>query len=389
MPLFIPTGTRPPMQDDRLPCLRVVHVLSGDLWAGAEVMAHTLIRELAHNQNVQAAAIVLNAGELAKRLQQDGIATSVLDETRLSAFSILRKLTGLIREIRPHLVHTHRKKENVLGAIAARAAGCPSVRTVHGWAEFSPGTLGATKRFGNWIDIQAGRRLQQRVVAVSDDLRTKMVRHFGREKIVVIPNGIDVDEVRKQSRARGGFLPGVPGRRKVGIAARLVPVKRHDRFVAMASRLARPGEPDCDFYIIGDGPSAPAIEDLVRRSGAADRIHLLGHRPDALSLIRQLDVLVICSEHEGVPMNVLEAIALGVPVISTPLPSLSHILDVPRRGRIVGRTDPADLAAAVADTLRSETDDAPLPDDWPYSSRHMGQRYRDLYDQTGNAIHRV
>lgn len=352
-------------------------------------MAHTLIRELAHNQAVDVTAVVLNPGELAKRLQDDGIATMVLDESQLSPLAILGKLTGLLRDVRPHLVHTHRKKENVLGALGAKAAGCPSIRTVHGWAETSADTLGAAKRFGNWVDTQAGRRLQRRIVAVSEELRTKLARYFADERIVVIENGIDVGEVRRKTGDQSASLPGVPERRKIGIVARLVPVKRHDRFVAMASRLADLGAPDCDFYVIGDGPSQPAIEDLVRRSGAADRIHLLGHRPDALSLMRGLDVLVVCSDHEGIPMNVLEAIALGVPVVSTALPSLRPILDVPRRGRVIESTDPADLAAAVAETLQSDAGDAPLPDEWPYLSRHMGRRYRELYDEICNTRHRA
>src|SRR5277367_5793662 len=115
--------------------VRVLHIISGDLWAGAEAQAFTQLSAL-HEANVTVAAALLNEGELAARLRARGVPVTVLDESRLSGTGILLALRRLMREWRPDIVHTHRTKENILGSLANRLAGnVPSVRTVHGASE--------------------------------------------------------------------------------------------------------------------------------------------------------------------------------------------------------------------------------------------------------------
>ena len=120
----------------------VLHLASGDRWAGAEVQLFTLLSQLRQNDGVQPRAVLLNEGELAQRLRAIDVPVDVLDESRLSSGAIARELIALLRKYRPHILHTHRQKENILGSIAnAVSVRARSVRTVHGAEENPPRTL--------------------------------------------------------------------------------------------------------------------------------------------------------------------------------------------------------------------------------------------------------
>ena len=361
---------------------RVMHVLSGDLWAGAEVMAHTLLRELVHNFGVSAHAVVLNEGELAARLRRDDIETTILDETQMSALQILKELTRLAVLWQPRLIHTHRKKENILGSLAAQRVGAASLRTVHGWTEFPDLGMNLVKHLSRFLDRLCGRALQKKIVAVSDELQNRLANDFGCDNICVIENGIDVQKVREAATGSEVSLPGDPESRRLGIVGRLVPVKRHDRFIRIAAKLLEGPSSDCEFYIVGDGPEFAAVDALARTSKHADRIHMLGFRKDVLQIINGMDVLVVTSDHEGIPMNVLEAAALGVPVVSTPLASVEAILASGAPGAIAKSDSDEALQIAIEATL---TDCArlarELDENWMFSATSMAGRYVELYRQ--------
>ena len=362
---------------------QVMHVLSGDLWAGAEVMAHTLLRELVHNFGIEAHAVVLNDGELAARLRRDDIETTVLDETKMSAWQIFRKLKRLAVSQQPQLIHTHRKKENILGSMVARSIGAASLRTVHGWTEFPSLGMNPAKHLSQHLDRLCGRALQQKIVAVSDELRNRLAPEFGSNRICVIENGVDIGRVRELANKGNVSLPGKPDSRRVGIVARLVPVKRHDRFIRIATGLLEASSPDYEFHIVGDGPEFAAIHALASASNHADKIHMLGFREDVLQVIRRMDALVVASDHEGIPMNVLEAVALGVPVVSAPLASIEAILASGASGAIATDNSDEALQQAIEKTLTSGKDEPvkALDEKWIFSARNMAGRYVELYDQ--------
>ena len=99
--------------------LRVTHIVSGDLWAGAEVQCFQLLRSLAEDGAVSPRAIVLNEGELASRAAAAGIEVCVIPEARHTPVELYRRITRELRAQAPQLVHTHRGKENIIGSLAA------------------------------------------------------------------------------------------------------------------------------------------------------------------------------------------------------------------------------------------------------------------------------
>lgn len=299
--------------------LRVLHVASGDLWAGAEVQAFTLISHLSRMPETEVAAVLMNDSRLAENLRSAGVKVYIIDESQKGALGIFLSLRDLLRRWRPDVMHTHREKENILGSLGNRTCGnVPSVRTVHGWREPSGalGLLSLRRELVHSLDRWCGRVLQERIIAVSDDLAGKLTRDFPSEKIVVIENGIDLKSVALGNDI-AEFRVAEPNATHIGIAGRLVDVKRVDLFLETAVLLLREcPERQWRFHIFGEGSKRSGLERLARRLRLGEAVLFHGHRQDIANCVAGLDILVICSDHEGLPMVSLEAAALAVPTVA-------------------------------------------------------------------------
>ena len=328
---------------------KIMHIASGDLWAGAEVQLFTLAKTLQTTLNAPVTVVLLNHGPLEQKLRAVGIDVTVLDETRLNGFQILRRLVRTMKDVKPQVVHTHRLKENILGSVAARMCGnIPSLRTAHGAPEHRPSWRQLHKRLLIFLDWFCGRFLQRRIVAVSDDLAAILGKSFPAERICVIENGIDVESVsRREAQA-----PLAPKPRSapftIGLAGRLVPVKRVDLFIQTA-RYILDHYPDLEtrFHIFGDGPLRQELEQLSRDLGTDSIVHFEGHRGDIHQELQKLDVLLVTSDHEGLPMILLEAMALEVPIIAHAVGGIPHLLAQGSCGVLVEDQSPAGYGRAI------------------------------------------
>lgn len=335
------------MLDDPNP--KVLHIASGDLWAGAEVQLYTLAKTLHHKTGTSVAVVLLNRGLLEKKLLDEGIPITVLDETQLNGPQILRRLVQVIKVLKPVVIHTHRMKENVLGSLAAwLAGGIPSLRTVHGAPEHTASWRTPHKWALNELDWLCARFLQQRIVAVSNPLGNALRKKLPPQKIVVIENGIDLATVaaplsRSRNRGDGNRNPF-----RIGIAGRLVPVKRVDIFLHTA-QLFRNRHPHvaASFHVYGDGPLRSELERLRDQLGLSNTVIFEGHCSDLPVQLAQLDVLMMTSDHEGLPMVLLEAMALGVPIVAHAVGGILELLDDGACGLLVKEQEAATYCQAL------------------------------------------
>lgn len=336
------------------PALRVLHIASGDLWAGAEAQACTLISHLAQMPDVETAVVLMNDGMLADKLRRVGVTLYVSDERKVSSVRIFSELRRILNAWQPDVIHTHREKENILGSLANRfCRNVPSVRTVHGGEEHSAGEgwRGVRHRAVSGVDRWCGRALQQRIIAVTNELGTRLSHEFPIGKIEVIENGVDFEAVRATRRA-AEFRSAAPECAHIGIVGRLVAVKRVDLFIEMAARLLReqPGY-SWRFHVFGEGPKRPELESASAAAGIAASIQFHGHRADIETCIAGLDALVICSDHEGMPMTALEAAALEIPTVAHAVGGLTDI--VPEE-LLVHRHDAQGYSEGVVRVLRED-----------------------------------
>lgn len=309
--------------------LRVLHIASGDLWAGAEVQAFTLMTHLNRMAATEVAAVLMNEGTLADKLRSAGIRVHITDERKLGAVRIFSSLRRLLQSWQPDVIHTHREKENILGCLGNRTCrNVPAIRTVHGGKEQSVtmSWRSVRHRMVGRADRWCGRTLQEKIIAVTRELAVRLAKDFPTGKIVVIENGIDLESLVRETGV-AEFRVAEPDAIHVGIAGRLVDVKRVDLFLEAAAILLREcPERRWRFHIFGDGPNRRDLQQMAERLQLGDKVVFHGHRQDIASCVAGLDALVICSDHEGMPMISLEAVALAVPTVAHAVGGLVEVV---------------------------------------------------------------
>ena len=325
--------------------IHVLHIVSGDLWAGAEVQLFTLAKTLDRQPGTRVSVIILNHGMLEKQLKQAGIEVFILDESKLNGFQIFLQLSTLIRKLKPDVIHTHRIKENILGSIAARLCGnIPSLRTSHGAPEHRPAWYHVPKRIILFLDRFCGRFLQKSIIAVSEDLSKILAKDYPAAKIHVIQNGIDIEQVSQVA----GHSIEAPDTIKIGIIGRLVPVKRVDLFIRTAHLLlSEHPELNLRFHIYGDGPQRSDLVSLNQQFNSHAQVHFEGHCEEILAELKSLDLLLMTSDHEGLPMTLLEAMVLKTPVLAHAVGGIPSLLDHGTCGLLIERHNPEAYAQAV------------------------------------------
>lgn len=308
----------------------MTHLASGDLWAGAEVATWHLLCALAERPDVEVSAVVLNEGELLTRLRAAGVSAHLEPEAGRGA----RALAAAVRArcAGSQLVHAHRYKENLLAALSGR----PWLSTQHGRPEPFRGAAAWRMRAYRVLDGLAKRLSARRVIAVSSEVEAWAVLRFGRRRTVRLGNGI-ADPAHEVP-----LVPFAERPMRVGALARLVPVKGLELAIDAVARC-----PGLELEIVGEGPERQALLRRAAAGGAAGRVVFTGFDPSPLSRLARWRALLVTSHHEGQPISVLEALALGVPVLAGPLPGVAEILGA-QGGWTLADREPGPWAARLA-----------------------------------------
>jgi glycosyltransferase involved in cell wall biosynthesis len=309
--------------------IRVCHIAHGDLWAGAEVQLAALLEGLAHDSMWELSAIVLNDGRLVQEIEKIGIPVTVVSEKRHNDLTLFMKIVTQLRRQRPAILHTHKYKDNILGVGAAAAAGVSTVvRVVHGMTEPFSGIAYAKMWCYELVDRLFTSTKVSKVIAVSSDIEVSLRKLYGVCKVVQIHNGINLEKVRvtrDRESVRNGF--GIrPDDYVIGTVGRLTPVKGHEILLRAAGSLVNK-IPNIKLLIVGDGPLMPALKQLTDELDMAKKVILAGQRYDVYDLVNCMDVFVLPSIHEGIPMSLLEAMALRRVVVASRVGGIPEVID--------------------------------------------------------------
>lgn len=328
--------------------IRVCHIISGDLWAGAEVQAYELIRSLVKEPRLELRAILLNERKLSERLRALGIEIVVIDEATNNFVRIFRGAREYLSGKEIDIIHSHRYKENILaGRLKKAGLARALVQTVHGAPE-SAGYIRRMKSgFYTYWNRRYTRKYFDRVITVSHDLEKKLAPVVGTDKIITVHNSIDMASVTPSRdsasvRKEFGLSPETP---LIVAAGRMAPVKAYHILLKAASIILE-RLPQARVMLVGDGPERPSLEKLSRELGLADKVIFPGFRNDITDILGALDIMVISSNHEGIPMVVLETMALAKPVVSTAVGGMKEVIENEVSGLLVSPGDPVALASA-------------------------------------------
>ncbi len=341
----MPATRQPSHKSDRP--LNIMHIASGDLWAGAENQIYYLICQLQSQATIQTHVILLNEGILADKLRTLGANVTILDETRLNTFVLAIKLTQIVHRIKPDIIHSHRIKENVLGGIASLLV--PQTRcitTIHGAQEIHYSIRDLHKKAFPLLEKFTLRFIFKKIVFVSYELHDKLSTHYSRSKSAVIENGIDIEETLNRASLTNEETPG-NGKIKVALLGRIVDVKRADIFIQIAEELIRRHPDRFTFYIIGDGPLYNETRHTIEAKKLNNDLVMTGFAANPLPLLKKMHYLLITSDHEGLPTNLLEAMCLKVPVISHHLGGIAKVLIDGELGTLIKNQDYKDYADAI------------------------------------------
>jgi len=299
--------------------------------------------------------VLFNDGSLAQKLRETGARVYVIQERGFPLdVSIVFRLTRILRTERITVVHTHGYKSNVIGGLAARLTKRPLlVRTEHGM----PPPISRTGHFSvspfSVLDYLIGRSWTDCIIAVSRDLSLILAKRYPPRHIRTIYNGVDIaphtDPLRVH-HLRSEFALSANDA-VIGIFCRLMPIKALDIFLR-AARLITVNVQNVRFFVVGDGPLYDSLRSEAQRLGLERRMTFTGFRHDALDLVRMMQVIVLSSLHEGLPMILLEAMALGKPVVATRVGGIPELIQDGVTGILVPPADPDSLANACLDLIR-------------------------------------
>jgi glycosyltransferase involved in cell wall biosynthesis len=270
----------------------------------------------------------------------------------------LARLLRVIRQIRPHVLHTVLYRPTIVGRLAGRLQGIPVVTTLVNtsyepeWRIDNPRLSPLKAGMVQAVDRLTARWWGGRYVAITESVKTSAVRRIGLsvQAITVIPRGLafdDRDDGRRSdpitTRAALGWADAYPLLLNVG---RLVPQKGQQYAIRAMSHIL-PRFPAARLMIAGEGPLRPTLEDVIRREGLDGRVALLGDRWDAGALLAAADIFVFPSLFEGLGNAVLEAMAAGKPCVVSAIPPLREITGDGRVALLVQIQSPGDLASKV------------------------------------------
>ena len=368
-----------------MPPTRVLRIITRLNIGGPSLQATRLttdLRPLGYDTALIHGRVATGEGEMRDLLAADEPGVHYVEElcrpiAPADDWRAFRRITALLRDFQPDIVHTHMAKAGMIGRLAAiaynrtagRARPARILHTYHGHVlegYFSPKMTAAVIRAERWLG-----RGTDALVAISPRIRDELIGRFRiapADRFHLVPLGFDLAPL-----AAIGAAERAAARRQLQIddearvvttVGRLTAIKNHAMLLEAAREIAA-ASPRALFLIAGDGELRVSLEDRARSLGIGDRVRWLGWRRDLTTVYGATDVFALTSLNEGTPVALIEAMAAGVPGVSTDVGGVADVIPDGATGILVPSADAPAMAAGV---LRLLSDDD--------GRRAMGERAR-------------
>lgn len=342
--------------------MNILHIIPGDLWAGAESQVYYTVRELNKSSCHRVSVILFCRGELYKKLLDIHSDVILLNEKSLSNISIINGIKNVIVNKDVNIVHVHEYKSNILTGLVSFLLGRKKIilfRTQHG--QNIPTTL------KSHIILKAEsfflRYMTDYLVAVSEDLSKILLNKYTRSRIHLlynsipldlVPSSVSVAEVRKKFDLPENVF-------WIGTVARLEKVKNIQMLIE-AANLIKTKFPEVLFRvsIFGTGSLHKVLESQISSYNLESHVFLEGHYSNILPVLKALDVFTLCSQHEGLPMSLLEAMSVGTIPVCTAVGGMKEVISNEDDGFLVSVNDIEGLANTLTRVFTYLDDLSPL-----------------------------
>ncbi len=323
---------------------KVLHLLVGLTVGGVEQQLFSILPRMQALGYDSLVCALKGWDRMGEEFQSLGITTRALAGRGKSDVLVLWRLYRVLQLIKPSILQAYTTRANWAGSMMGRLARIPLIllsdREIRTWMQ----------PWHRWLDRQCFRLAQGMVVP------SKAIKDFDRdslglpkEKIWVIPNGVDVDQFfvsdsKEAIRKEMGLdqrvcLAGYVGRLEE-------PVKGIGHLLRATALLKSNGETP-HLAVIGEGPSEMVLREQVHLLALDDQVQFLGVRRDIHRVMKALDLLVLPSLREGCPNVILEAMAAGVPVVATRVEGILELIQHGKTGWLVSPGEPQALAQGI------------------------------------------
>lgn len=260
-------------------------------------------------------------------------------------YKAYKKIKRILQEIQPDIVHTHASKAGFLGRYAAIQLGIPVVvHTFHGHVFHS--YFGSAKTtFFKKIERYLARKTSG-IIAISDLQKKELVETYKistNEKMKVIPLGFDLEKFTTNKEERRTAVRKEYNIEKdevaIALVGRLAPIKDHAYFLTIIEQLLEQTKSKIKVFIVGNGSEwdrvASRVDEINNRFGK--KVIMTSWILDISRFNQGMDIMCLTSKNEGTPVSVIEALASGIPVISTDVGGVRDILTDGKSGFVIKR----------------------------------------------------
>lgn len=373
-----------------MPNIKILYIITKLELGGAQKQLVSLLR---HIDKEKYSLLLFTASDgllLEEAMSIKGVQVQVSHflERPINLFKDMLSLAEMYRFIKKNridIVHTHSSKAGLLGRIAARLARVQTiVHTVHGWS-FNDFQSFAQRKLFISLERLCARFTHRFIVVCEHDRQKGLVNRIGtQEQYTLIRYGIKYEEFETKVPAIRRTLGIRDDDLAIGMVSCFKPQKSPLDFVRLA-HLVRQSLPNATFVLVGDGVLRNSVRKLTHALGLDRRIILAGWRSDMPAVLSAIDVFVLTSLWEGLPIAVLEAMAASRPVIATDTGGIAELIVEGKTGFLVKPRDVKTMSEKVSLLLRdARMRDATarnakrrLGDD--FRLEHMIRRTQDLY----------
>ena len=329
--------------------IAICHLITELSTGGAQVALYRLLAGLDRERYLPIVACLYNGdAEIAEYIRSLGVPVFDLKMNAKWRVDAFWRLFQLLRETRPTILHTWLFHANISGRMVGRLARTPIIIA-------SERTMGKEEYTRLWVN-RLTAPLVDKIICVSQQVHefAEQVIHLPPEKLVVIPNGVPIEDFARlpnalQARAA---LDLPTGELLIGSIGRMHRVKGYDFLLDAFSRIAA-SHTNSRLLMVGDGPELDAMKTKTSQLGLEQRVTFLGKRNDIAAILPAMDIFVLPSLHEGMPNAVLEAMAARLCVVASSVGGIPELVIHGQTGLLVPPRDSEALANALISLLNA------------------------------------
>jgi len=336
----------------------VIWMIDGLGPGGAEQLAPNILRSISESGiNIRVCALQVKHGNpIADELTRIGLPVDLVPIPHLRHPLNLFRILDYLRKHRPQVLHTQLEFSDILGTVAAKILGIPTVSTLHSLDEYQENKTANWRLKLRWFIL---RNFTDRIIAVSEKTRIHHINsgNLIENRIVTIYNGINLSQFNsknQQVRETTRQQLNIQKEDKMIVTVAVLRELKGIQFMVKAMQEIISDYPNVHYVIVGDGEYKPTLIELVNSLNLGDQITFTGRRTDIPEILNACDLFVLPTLVDALPTVLIEALATKAPIVASNVGGIPEIIDDNVNGLLIPPSEPSKLANACVKLLSDE-----------------------------------